>query len=122
MSNLPIRRVTLFRHGVGYFERETQIEGEQSLSLSFKQREVSDVLKTRTEKGFQLTPLYFVFCLIFVPFVLLRPIPLLSSAVSSRASSIRQSIIATHLPPWLHSSNFPGSGPTEVRTGAAAPL
>src|SRR5262245_24523338 len=48
MSNLPIRRVYLFKHGVGYFERETSIEGEQSLSLSFKQREVSDVLKSLT--------------------------------------------------------------------------
>ena len=48
MSNLPIRRVVLYKHGVGYFERETQIEGDQSLSLSFKQREVSDVLKSLT--------------------------------------------------------------------------
>jgi hypothetical protein len=45
MSNLPIRRVVLYKHGVAYFERETSIEGEQSLSVSFKQREVSDVLK-----------------------------------------------------------------------------
>ena len=48
MSNLPIRRVVLYKHGVGYFERETSIEGDQSLSLSFKQREVSDVLKSLT--------------------------------------------------------------------------
>ncbi|MCI0699657.1 MAG: hypothetical protein L0241_01035 [Planctomycetia bacterium] len=48
MSNLPIRRVVLYKHGVGYFERETGIEGDQSLSLSFKQREVSDVLKSLT--------------------------------------------------------------------------
>jgi hypothetical protein len=48
MSVLPIRRVVLYKHGVGYFERETTVEGEQSLSLSFKQREVSDVLKSLT--------------------------------------------------------------------------
>jgi hypothetical protein len=48
MSNLPIRRVVLYKHGVGYFERETAIEGDQSLTLSFKQREVSDVLKSLT--------------------------------------------------------------------------
>src|SRR5262245_6653394 len=48
MSNLPIRRVVLYKHGVGYFEREAGVEGEQSLSLSFKQREVSDVLKSLT--------------------------------------------------------------------------
>ena len=48
MSNLPIRRVVLYKHGVGYFERDGHVEGEQSLSLSFKQREVSDVLKSLT--------------------------------------------------------------------------
>jgi hypothetical protein len=48
MSNLPIRRVVLYKHGVGYFERDAAIEGDQSLILSFKQREVSDVLKSLT--------------------------------------------------------------------------
>jgi len=48
MSNLPIRRVVLFKHGVGYFEREARVTGDQSLALSFKQREVSDVLKSLT--------------------------------------------------------------------------
>src|SRR3954454_16745609 len=48
MFNLPIRRVVLFKHGVGHFERETAVEGEQALSLAFKQREVSDVLKSLT--------------------------------------------------------------------------
>ncbi|MFO0826109.1 MAG: hypothetical protein U0792_23835 [Gemmataceae bacterium] len=48
MSNLPIRRVVLYKHGVGYFERETAVEGDAALSLSFKQREVSDVLKSLT--------------------------------------------------------------------------
>ncbi|VTS02457.1 Uncharacterized protein OS=Myxococcus fulvus (strain ATCC BAA-855 / HW-1) GN=LILAB_05520 PE=4 SV=1: DUF4139 [Gemmata massiliana] len=48
MSDLPIRQVVLYKHGVGYFERETNLEGDQSLSLSFKQREVSDVLKSLT--------------------------------------------------------------------------
>jgi len=48
MPNLPIRRVVLYKHGVGYFEREGAVEGDQPLSLSFKQREVSDVLKSLT--------------------------------------------------------------------------
>lgn len=48
MSNLPIRRVVLFKHGVGYFEREARVTGDQPLALSFKQREVSDVLKSLT--------------------------------------------------------------------------
>jgi hypothetical protein len=48
MSTLPIRRVVLYKHGVGYFERETTVTGDQALSLCFKQREVSDVLKSLT--------------------------------------------------------------------------
>src|ERR671934_271057 len=48
MSNLPIRRVVLYKHGVGYFEREAAVDGDQALSLAFRQREVSDVLKSLT--------------------------------------------------------------------------
>ena len=44
MSTLPIRRVVLYKHGVGYFEREAAIDGDQTVSLSFKQREVSERL------------------------------------------------------------------------------
>ncbi len=42
----PITRIVLYKHGVGYFEREGQIEGDSSLTLSFRQAEVSDVLKS----------------------------------------------------------------------------
>lgn len=48
MSDLPIRRVVLYKHGVGYFEREAAVSGDQALTLSFKQAEVSDVLKSLT--------------------------------------------------------------------------
>src|SRR5437588_4938051 len=48
MSALPITRVVLYKHGVGYFEREGPIEGDATLSLTFKQSEVSDVLKSLT--------------------------------------------------------------------------
>lgn len=44
----PIRRVVLFKHGIGYFERECQVTGDANLSLTFKQTEVSDVLKSLT--------------------------------------------------------------------------
>src|SRR5262245_27695875 len=44
----PFTRVTLYKHGVGYFEREGKVEGDQTLSLTFKQNEVSDVLKSLT--------------------------------------------------------------------------
>src|SRR5437660_7567838 len=48
MPNLPITRVVLYKHGVGYFEREGSVEGEQELALTFRQAEVSDVLKSLT--------------------------------------------------------------------------
>jgi predicted nuclease with TOPRIM domain len=48
MPDLPISRVVLYKHGVGYFEREGVVEGDVSLALTFKQGEVSDVLKSLT--------------------------------------------------------------------------
>jgi hypothetical protein len=48
MAAPPITRVVLYKHGVGYFEREGPVEGDAALSLTFKQAEVSDVLKSLT--------------------------------------------------------------------------
>src|SRR5215510_3081305 len=48
MTALPITRIVLYKHGVGYFEREGAVEGEATLALTFKQAEVSDVLKSLT--------------------------------------------------------------------------
>jgi len=49
MENLlPIRRVVLFKHGVGYFEREGNVEGDVSIDLAFKAAEMNDVLKSLT--------------------------------------------------------------------------
>jgi hypothetical protein len=48
MTALPITRVVLFKHGIGYFEREGAVEGEAALALTFKQADVSDVLKSLT--------------------------------------------------------------------------
>jgi hypothetical protein len=45
---LPISRVVLYKHGVGYFEREGKVVGDATLSLTFRQAEVSDVLKSLT--------------------------------------------------------------------------
>lgn len=45
---LPIRRVVLFKHGVGYFERQDEIDGDRSIDLSFKASEMNDVLKSLT--------------------------------------------------------------------------
>jgi hypothetical protein len=48
MAVLPVTRVVLYKHGVGYFEREGPVEGEATLALTFRQAEVSDVLKSLT--------------------------------------------------------------------------
>lgn len=44
----PITKVVLFKHGVGYFERELELEGDRSLDLHFKASEMNDVLKSLT--------------------------------------------------------------------------
>lgn len=46
--SLPITRVVLYKHGVGYFERQGPVDGDATLSLTVKQSEVSDVLKSLT--------------------------------------------------------------------------
>ena len=48
MSSLPISRVVLYKHGVGHFERVGTVSGSHAVTLTFKQREVSDVLKSLT--------------------------------------------------------------------------
>ena len=48
MPPLPLTRVVLYKHGVGHFERQGTVEGDETLSLTFKQAEVSDVLKSLT--------------------------------------------------------------------------
>jgi hypothetical protein len=48
MTALPVTRVVLYKHGVGYFEREGTVEGDAALAFTFKQAEVSDVLKSLT--------------------------------------------------------------------------
>jgi hypothetical protein len=44
----PIARVVLYKHGVGYFEREGAVTGDATLELTSRQTEVSDVLKSLT--------------------------------------------------------------------------
>src|SRR5947208_3485080 len=46
--SLPITRVVLYKHGVGYFERQGPVEGDVALPLTVRQAEVSDVLKSLT--------------------------------------------------------------------------
>lgn len=45
MTALPIVRMTLYKHGVGYLERRARLDGEQ-VELSFRAEEMNDVLKS----------------------------------------------------------------------------
>src|SRR5215212_237072 len=45
MPNLPIRRMILYKHGVGYFERRGAVDGTE-LRLSFPRAAMDDVLKS----------------------------------------------------------------------------
>jgi len=47
-ATIPITRVVLYKHGIGYFERQGAVSGEATVALRFKQTEMSDVLKTLT--------------------------------------------------------------------------
>jgi len=44
----PLRKVVLFKHGVGYFERQKQVEGDVSVDFFFKAEQMNDVLKSLT--------------------------------------------------------------------------
>ena len=46
LQTLPIRRVILYSNGVAYIERRGTVTGHAEVSLSFKQSQVDDVLKS----------------------------------------------------------------------------
>src|SRR6202020_3628120 len=43
---LPIGQVVLFSSGVGYFQREGQIDGDARVDLSFPTQEINDLIKS----------------------------------------------------------------------------
>ena len=45
-SRLPVARVVLFNSGVGYFQREGDVEGETRVDLSFPVTDINDLLKS----------------------------------------------------------------------------
>lgn len=47
-DSLRIRKVVLYKHGVGYFEREGRVDGDAQVDLAFKTNDVGDVLKSLT--------------------------------------------------------------------------
>ncbi len=50
-TELPVRRVVLYKHGVAYFEREGKVDGRGDVLLQFKASQMSDVLKSLTVLG-----------------------------------------------------------------------
>jgi hypothetical protein len=58
-AELPVRTVVLYKHGVGYFERNGTLGPGESARLDFKAEEMNDVLKslTITEQGGKVTGL-----------------------------------------------------------------
>lgn len=42
----PLKRVTLYKHGVGYFERQGKINGDQQVTFLFDAGQMNDVLKS----------------------------------------------------------------------------
>jgi hypothetical protein len=47
-SRLPVKRVVLYKNGVGYFEHTTRVHGTQDLSIDFTTAQLNDVLKSLT--------------------------------------------------------------------------
>jgi hypothetical protein len=43
---LKIRKIVVYKHGVGYFEREGKVTGDQQISLTFKSAQMKDLLKS----------------------------------------------------------------------------
>ena len=45
---LPVRRVVLYKNGVGYFEHVGRVRGSQSLTIDFNTAQLNDVLQSLT--------------------------------------------------------------------------
>ena len=45
---LPVRRVVLYKSGVGYFEHLGQVRGNQTVTIDFTSGQLDDVLKSLT--------------------------------------------------------------------------
>jgi hypothetical protein len=41
---LPVRRMVLYKHGVGFIERGMKITGKDPIKLSFKKNTMDDIL------------------------------------------------------------------------------
>ncbi|HEV2297863.1 MAG TPA: carboxypeptidase regulatory-like domain-containing protein [Candidatus Acidoferrales bacterium] len=48
MTKLPVRRVVLYKSGVGYFEHLGQVRGDQTVAIDFTSAQLNDVLQSLT--------------------------------------------------------------------------
>src|SRR6266404_3684456 len=47
-GSLPVKRVVLYKNGVGYFEHEGRVRDNQDITIPFTSGQLNDVLKTLT--------------------------------------------------------------------------
>jgi hypothetical protein len=47
-SRLPVRRVVLYKNGIGYFEHLGKVRGNETVTVDFNSSQLNDVLKTLT--------------------------------------------------------------------------
>jgi Carboxypeptidase regulatory-like domain len=47
-SRLPVKRVVLYKNGIGYFEHTARVRGNQDLAIDFTTAQLNDVLKSLT--------------------------------------------------------------------------
>jgi hypothetical protein len=47
-AHLPVKRVVLYKNGVGYFEHSARVDGNQELGIDFTTGQLNDVLKSLT--------------------------------------------------------------------------
>ena len=47
-TRLPVRRVVLYKNGVGYFEHLGKVRGDEDLTIDFDSAQLDDVLKSMT--------------------------------------------------------------------------
>jgi len=45
-ADLPLRHVVLFTSGVGFFEHEGLVHGDQTVTMSFRSDQINDILKS----------------------------------------------------------------------------
>lgn len=47
-GQIPVKRVVLYKNGVGYFDHRGPVQGKQDVTVSFTSGQFNDVLKSLT--------------------------------------------------------------------------